>query len=610
MKNKIIHIVLLITLMFQGCERKEIADLNVDLNAEKTTYEVGEEVLFSIAGNPEQLTFFSGEEGHKYAYRNRTVAESKAITLEFATNRRYGSDALHPNSLRLFASQRFAGNYTPEGIMEQEWTEVTAAFTLSGSQNDNDTYVSSGEVDLNTLANLGLVIDPDKPLYFAFKYTGNTGSTQPRWWINKFDINTITTDEQILPITSLQDAGWVSIGLHDSPVSWILSTDGLRFQGGSETILSNTVYAVSKGLNINAITPDVGVALKNMSTRLDKYAHVYTTPGTYEVVFVAANTNIYGSNTVVKTMTLEITEKAPNPNEETLYFDVNTDRTTYRAGEPIIFQIGGNSSEFEFFSGETGHRYAYREPVSSVPTAVTLEFSTIARWGNLASHPNSFRLLASQGFSGTYAANAIIESEWIDISNHFTIPTTLASNWDNYTPSGLVDLTTLTSLGLDLTKPIYFAFKYTAQEHASHSKPTWRVNRFDLRAHYADNSSVAIGSLQSATFGGTSSNSIAPGTIVLEGTPTNAFYDALNGFYGVTGGAATTPRVVVWAVSQPFGLGSVIGPESGVVVATADTYSHTYTTPGTYEVTFVGSNTGLAGEETIVRTLTFAITAN
>lgn len=163
-------------------------------------------------------------------------------------------------------------------------------------------------MDLKTLTSEGLDVDPDKLLYFAFKYTGTTGSTQPRWWINQFDLQTITPDDQILPITNLQGGEWTSIGLNGSPVAWILNANGLRFQGGNAATGSNLVYAVSRGFNLNAVAPDVGIPLKNMSTRMDLYTYKFEKPGTYHVVFVGANTTVYGHSQVIKEFTLEVVE--------------------------------------------------------------------------------------------------------------------------------------------------------------------------------------------------------------------------------------------------------------------------------------------------------------
>lgn len=305
---KRLYILPLLLIGLGGCNKKEVVTLNFDVKPEKTTYKKGEPVNFLITGNPDQVSFFSGEEGHKYQYKDRTQAQSDNITLEFATNRRYGSDAQQPQSLRFLVSQTFNGKYEAASIVPTEWTDVTSAFTLSGLQATDAAYVSSGVVNLTSLSSLGFTLDKAKPIYFAFKYTGVTGSTQPRWWINKFDIKTTTTDGQVLAVASIGTAGWTQVKvLPTSPVNWVFGTDNtVKFQGGGATVADNQVWAITKGLSLTKVQPDAGVALKNMSTRMDNYSYTYNTAGTYTVTFVASNVNVYGESKTIKEVQVKI----------------------------------------------------------------------------------------------------------------------------------------------------------------------------------------------------------------------------------------------------------------------------------------------------------------
>ncbi|WP_113635768.1 DUF5017 domain-containing protein [Nubsella zeaxanthinifaciens] len=308
-KIKKISLLPLLVLGLAACNKKEVIQLNFDVKPEKTSYRVGETVNFLITGNPDQVLFYSGEEGRKYIYKDRTQAQSDNITLEFATNRRYGLDAQQPNSLRLLASQTFNGKYDAANVNPADWVDITSAFTLSGIQSTDVAYVSSGIVNLTTLSSLGFTLDKSKPVYFAFKYTGVTGTTQPRWWVNKFDVKTTTTDGQVLPVASIASATWTPVKvLTTSPVNWTFGTDLiLKFQGGGTTTGSNQVWAISGGLSLTKVQPDAGVALKNMSTRMDNYTYKYTAAGTYTVTFVAANVNVYGESKSVKEVQVVVT---------------------------------------------------------------------------------------------------------------------------------------------------------------------------------------------------------------------------------------------------------------------------------------------------------------
>jgi hypothetical protein len=306
---KKIFIIPFLLMLFAACNKKEVVELDFTVRTEKTSYKVGDTVKFLISGNPDQLIFYSGLEGNKFIYRDRTNAESDNITLDFATNRRFGTDAQQPQSLKLFASQKFTGQYLETGINETaDWVDITSAFTLSTSTS-GDVYTNSGVVNLLSLSNLGLTIDKTKPIYFAFKFTGTTGSTQRTWRINKFDIRLTTTDNQLILVNNINGLGWTSVKFGTSPSNWTFGSGVLQIAGGTSTALSNQVWAVSNAVNLTRVKPDVGVALKNMSSRLDEYTFVYTQPGTYKVAFEAFNINVYGESRAIKE--LEVNVVAP-----------------------------------------------------------------------------------------------------------------------------------------------------------------------------------------------------------------------------------------------------------------------------------------------------------
>lgn len=309
---RILNIIIIIAAMMSlsACQKEEVAHLDLNVSTDKSTYKVGEVVTFKISGNPDQLMFYSGETGHKYIYKDRTQAESNLITLEFASSRNYGSDAQQPRSLRLMASQKFNGVFTAENVNEAaDWIDITDAFTLSGVRADGS-YLSSGVVNLTALSTMGLNLDISKPIYFAFKYTGVTGSTQPRWWVNKFDINTTTTDGQSMVVTDIAGAGWTQVKvLPTSPVSWVFGTDNtVKFQGGGAAVLSNQVWAMTKGLILTNVQPDRGVPIKDIRDRLDEYPYTFNTKGVYTVTFVGANINVYGESGSTKEVVITITE--------------------------------------------------------------------------------------------------------------------------------------------------------------------------------------------------------------------------------------------------------------------------------------------------------------
>jgi hypothetical protein len=308
-KMKKIFIIPILLMLFIACNKKEVPELDFSVRTERSNYRVGDTVRFLLSGNPDQVVFYSGLEGNKYIYKDRTQAESDNITLEFNSNRRFGTDAQQPLSIRLLASQKFSGSYLEASIDESaDWVDITSAFTFSGSQASQDTYVNSGVVNLLGLTSLGLTIDKTKPIYFAFKFVGNTGSTQRTWRLTKFDIKLTTADSQVLPVTTIGTAGWTSVKFGTSPANWTFTagTSLLTIAGGNATALNNQVWAITNPINLISVVPDKGTPIKNMTTRADQYSFIYNQPGTYKVTFDAFNINVYGESRSVRDVELTI----------------------------------------------------------------------------------------------------------------------------------------------------------------------------------------------------------------------------------------------------------------------------------------------------------------
>lgn len=295
----------IIALGLSSCNKKEAVELKFDAVPVKTSYNVGDTVTFKISGNPDQLTFYSGEEGHQYIYKDRLFVQSDEVTLEFASHKRYGTLAAQPKPISLFASQQYNGDKA--NFNESDWVDISSAFTFSPLDNAEN-YTPSGVVNVLGLSNLGFTVDRSKPVYFAFKYKGLAAtSAQPRVFINKFNINAITTEGKSIPAITLATAGWSSLLIGSSAVNWVIdggtNTSRLRHQGAGANTAGNEAWVMTKEIylrpDIEAI-PDKGIALKNMSTRLDEYSHVFTQSGIYKVTFVASNENAYGGNKVIK----------------------------------------------------------------------------------------------------------------------------------------------------------------------------------------------------------------------------------------------------------------------------------------------------------------------
>lgn len=313
---KKLFLISIIALGLTGCNKKEALKLNFDVSAAKASYKVGDTVTFKISGNPDQLTFYSGEDGKAYAQRQGVTiqGDGNVMNLTFNVMKRYGSESEingHPNCLQLYMTQNFDGKYTTDGFKEGNWVNVSSKFTIPGIA-ASDVYTSSGTTSIYDMGSLGLNLDRKKPVYFAFKYETRTAGTQthPRVYIQQFNIESVNKSTGVpLPITTITSMGWQFVKFSGT-ITPTNTADGLRFPSVTAPAEGSKIWAVSKGISladyINVIDVNTGVALKNMSTRMDEYSYVYTKPGTYKVTFVASNENVYGGEKTVKEFDLVV----------------------------------------------------------------------------------------------------------------------------------------------------------------------------------------------------------------------------------------------------------------------------------------------------------------
>jgi hypothetical protein len=283
---------LLILFALTACDKElDIKNLDFDVSIEKTTFKVGDTVLFKFTGNPDNITFFSGETGQNYEYRNRLRAEGKP-ELQFTSFSEFGTQV---NTLQVLATTDFNG-IVNENIGNVAWTDITNLVTLSSGLDNT----ASGVVDLTQFVN-------DKPLYIAYRFIGQTGSTQKRWTIKNFLVQNKLNDGSVLKVADITTAGFSQVSLKNSSVVWSISSDQIRIQGGPATNEDNDDWIVTKPLYLDRVSPDTGTALKNITSKLTKYSYVFSRPGTYKVAFIASNSTADKSVSIVKELTITVT---------------------------------------------------------------------------------------------------------------------------------------------------------------------------------------------------------------------------------------------------------------------------------------------------------------
>ena len=292
-----------------------------------TSFKTTDTVQYKFNGNPDIITFFSGEAGKNYEFRNR-VSVSGIPQLQFTSLRANGTQA---NSLAVLVSSDFKGvvTNTSFGVVTRDtastnaniaaatWSDITTRSTLSAGA-----ATPSGIVDLSDFLKEG------KPIYIAFKYVATSGTVQNKWTITGLTVNNVLPDATSYTIANLNapTTAYTNYGNSTYAPGWAVSYDPLKNNNkyawvftdktslvitGATTVLASNAsaeaYAIMGPIDLSRVTPDFGVGIKTIIAKLPNYTYMYNTAGTYKSVFVASNSTDGGTNSVVKEVPITIT---------------------------------------------------------------------------------------------------------------------------------------------------------------------------------------------------------------------------------------------------------------------------------------------------------------
>ncbi|MBC9911761.1 DUF5017 domain-containing protein [Chitinophaga varians] len=286
---------LMIITAFCACAKEKVTTPTLEVMTAGTTFKAGDTVAFAFQGNPDNITFYSGEPGRQYEYRHRTTADND-LQIDFSTLVQFGK--IYPN-LQLMVSNDFTGIVDMEHVKAATWKDLSAKAVFSNGQDNTP----SGVISLKEFAD-----SSRHPLvYIAFRYTDtNKPEGQNRWVVRTFNANSVSADKVATPLATMATAGWKAVDFRNPAFGWTITSAQLLMPNGKNTD-DNEDWVISKGFDPTAVKPDQGVALKNISTTLQVYKYVFTRPGTYRVVFEASAVRYNGEKRIARALTLTIT---------------------------------------------------------------------------------------------------------------------------------------------------------------------------------------------------------------------------------------------------------------------------------------------------------------
>ena len=242
----------------------ESVDFNVRVEG---TAVAGSPVTFVFEGNPDYISFFSGEAGEIYANRNRTNVSVESMSISYDMTQRYTTRADFKEPI--YFAFRYLAPLHPTNT--------------NGGSGNNTTYRAHPRVDVSSLC-----------------------------------LSKVTAEgETILADDMLNDWGF-------SPV-FVNSTSQTNFTVGSTNLTLAPqndhcdqpveVWMISQHMDATSVEPDRGEPIKGTNTRVTTYEYTYTEPGTYTATFIATNANMWDSKQTVREVTFEVTDPNATPEE-------------------------------------------------------------------------------------------------------------------------------------------------------------------------------------------------------------------------------------------------------------------------------------------------------
>ncbi|MCW3466107.1 DUF5017 domain-containing protein [Chitinophaga nivalis] len=280
-----------------ACSKEKVPTPSLEVTTAASTYKAGEMITFNLTGDPDNITFYSGEPGHHYDYRYRTRAEND-LQISFKTLVQFGK--IYPN-LQLLVSADYRGEADTAKVRAATWKDISSRAVFSAGQDNT----ASGTISLKAFADPK---DSTARLYVAFRYTDYKKTQgQNRWVISAFDAGNVSQEGMVSPLATMATAGWQAIDFRNKETGWMISATRLLMPAAGKEADDNEDWIISKGLDPGYIKPDAGVAIKNISTALPVYKYTYTRPGSYKVVFEGANVRYNGAQRTTREITLTIT---------------------------------------------------------------------------------------------------------------------------------------------------------------------------------------------------------------------------------------------------------------------------------------------------------------
>lgn len=313
---------LAVALCLASCSH--VLDIPVDFTvklSEGNSFKAGEPVSFDISGNVDNIVFYSGQNGHRYEFRDRydyDTSDIESISLNINYGIWYGNpEPGDPTQLETW----ICTSWDSDKISWSDSDADSLAFKKmyeEGMQGWERLDYTDDVTKEHSYVPYTYTLDPKyvDGLVIAFHYIPvetNTSAYYRRWY-NIYGLLTTTFAGAATPFTlNFFAMSWQTFMTNCTPAAHYnyvsdvcgvkLATSGvytIRFDGRicyqSNKYPLPEAWAICKPIKMNNANPDTGEAIKNLQNVLREYRCIYDEPGTYKAVFVGTNRNYMGGS--------------------------------------------------------------------------------------------------------------------------------------------------------------------------------------------------------------------------------------------------------------------------------------------------------------------------
>lgn len=318
-----------LSILFFSCKKDGVDNVDFNVSTAASTYKLSDTVYFDMSGNPDVISFYSGDSLHNYAYKDRTSRAGGTLNLSFQV--RASNDtafaAIANGAFKVLVSTNFPGTYTSYKdstladtlrvaaadsamINSAKWTDITNRFSLPTTGSFTTYYQSAVAVISDLITNAS---DPFN-IAFLYKsdsthYLGTNGITLGGFsLINSFPDGSTSDFSSKITAGGTKSTNWKATKAANQLYGWSTSTSYLKFIPKYGTTYTES-WIVSNALYPNAASPDLAIPIKNITqSPIKRFGYKFTSVGLHKVYFIASNNRVSGQKQVVREVDINITQ--------------------------------------------------------------------------------------------------------------------------------------------------------------------------------------------------------------------------------------------------------------------------------------------------------------